>query len=209
MMKSVYFAAAAAMMVSSVATADTVDGAFLSANVGHGNSSSRGDGNAYGVLGGYRWASTSSLSLGIEGGLMDLGRQDHEVHNRPLLNGPHVYYSTTRFRTTQKALLLGVNVRWEFAEQYFVTAHGGVARYRQGIRTKDFFAVDNAPADVYTHRYRLYDTNYYAGAGFGFNFSPQVSLALTYDHYVARYRLYSFTDKVDTNVWGASVEYRF
>lgn len=203
-------AAIAALSASAAVYADS-QGAFVQANVGRSSSESKGS-PAYGALGGYRWAVDAPFYLGVEGGYANLNRV-HSTFDQSMsfadVTGTHAYTSHSRITSKNEALLLGVNGKWELPAQYFITAHAGVARYRNTIRVRSTGTLDGVATEGFSDHYRSYDTDYYAGIGFGYDFSPQVSLAFTYDHYAPRYEAYGFKNKVTFDNYAAGVEFRF
>lgn len=212
-MKNVLLLAAAgiaAMSTSFAACADS-QGAFVQANVGHTNTD-LSNSSAYGVLGGYRWAVDAPFYLGVEGGYMNLNRA-HSTFDDTVsftdITGAHTLASQSRIKSKDEALLIGVNGKWELPGQYFISAHAGVARYRNDIRVHATGTLDGLPTDGFNDRYRYYDTTYYAGLGFGYDFTPQVSLSFTYDHYAPRYEAFGIKEHVKFDTYGASVGFRF
>jgi hypothetical protein len=212
-MKNVLLLAAvsiAALSTSLVACADS-QGAFVQANVGHANTSGSSS-TAYDVLGGYRWAVDAPFYLGVEGGYVNLNRvhfTSDSTYALTDITGPHTLASHTRGTSKNEAVLLGVNAKWELPGQYFITAHTGVARYRNNIHVQATGTLDGVPTEGFNDRYSYYDTNYYAGIGFGYGFSPQVSLSFNYDHYAPRYEAYGIKETVKFDMYAAAVEYRF
>lgn len=199
-----------AFSTSFAALADS-QGAFVQAGVGHSDSDARSS-STYGVLGGYRWAVRAPFYLGVEGGYVNLNRSNSTFSNTFAITdvtGPHTLTSRTRARMKNEALLLGVSAKWELSGQYFVTAHGGIARYRNDIHAHSNGTLDGVPTEGFSDRYRYYDTNYYAGLGFGYDFNPQVSLSFTYDHYQPRYEAFGIKETVKFDTYGAAVEFRF
>lgn len=203
-------AAVAALSTSSAVFADS-QGAFVQANVGHANSNVKSS-SAYGVLGGYRWTVDAPFYLGMEGGYMNLNHS-HFTYNNTLVTtdivGPHTLTSQSRVSSKNEALLLGVNGKWELPGRYFITAHAGVARYRNVVRVHSTGTLDGLPTDGFHDRYRYYDTNYYAGIGFGYDFNPQVSLSFNYDHYAPRYEAFGVKEDVNFDAYGMAAEFRF
>jgi len=205
-------ASIAALSTSVVARADS-QGAFVQANVGHANANTSGSSStAYGALGGYRWAVDAPFYLGVEGGYVNLNRAHFTSDSAfPItdITGPHTLTSHSRIKSKDEAVLLGVNGKWELPGQYFVTAHTGVARYRNNIHVQATGTLDGVPTEGFNDRYSYYDTNYYAGVGFGYDFSPQVSLSFTYDHYAPRYAAFGIKETVNLDMYAAAVEFRF
>jgi hypothetical protein len=212
-MKNVLLLAAAgvaALTTSFAALADS-EGAFVQASAGRSSTSDR-DSNAFGLLGGYRWAVDKPFYLGLEGGYVSLGR-DHASTDYSIaftdITGPHTLTGSTRGTIKNEALLIGVNGKWELPAQYFITAHAGIARYRNNQHLHYAGNLDGAATEGGSDRYSYYDTNYYAGLGFGYDFSRQVSLTFTYDHYAPGYEAYGVKEKIKFDAYAAAVEFRF
>jgi hypothetical protein len=201
---------AVALATSFTASADS-QGAFVSAGAGHSNATP-GNSRAYDVMGGYRWEVDRPFYLGVEGGYVDLSRIKRTFDSSDAftdITGPHTLTSHSRTRATNKGLLLGVNGKWELPGNYFIVAHAGVARYRDELRYRDTGTLDGVPTEGFGGKYRFYSTNYYAGAGFGYNFSPQVGLSFMYDRYAPRYEGFQQKTTVNFDTWSAAVEFRF
>jgi hypothetical protein len=212
-MKNVFVLAAAGIAALSIPYAAYADSqaAFLQANVGHTNTDARNS-TAYGVLGGYRWAVDEPFYLGVEGGYVNLDRahfRDDSTISFTDPTGPHTLTSHSRGKSTNEALLLGVNGKWELPGQYFITAHAGLARYRDDIRVHASGTLDGVATEGFSDRYRYYDTSYYAGLGFGYDFNRQVSLSFNYDHYEPRYEEFGIKETVKFDTYGMGVEFRF
>jgi hypothetical protein len=212
-MKNVLLLAAAglvALSISFTACADS-QGAFMLANVGRTHTDANNS-TAYGISGGYRWVIYGPFSFGGEGGYVNLSRayfQDDRTISSIDPTGLHTLTSHTRGKSKNEALLLGVNGKWELPGRYFITAHAGLARYRNKVRLHATGILDGVSTEGFSDRYRYYDTSYYAGVGFGYEFSPQVSLSFTYDHYEPRYEAYGIRESIKLDTYGASVEFRF
>jgi hypothetical protein len=205
-------AVAAALSISWAAYADS-QGAFVQANIGRTNANANAkDSSGYGALGGYRWAVDAPFYLGVEGGYMNLSRQTFTARTGVDFvdaTGAHTLTGESRIKSKNEALLLGVNGKWELPAQYFITAHAGVARYRNDVQIHSTGTLDGQPTDGSHDHFRYYDTSYYAGVGFGYDFNPQVSLSFNYDHYAPQYEAFGIKDKVKFDAYSAAVEFRF
>jgi hypothetical protein len=202
----------AALSASSAVYADS-QGAFIQAAFGRTNTNSNDNNSSgYGALGGYRWAVDAPFYLGLEGGYMELNR-DHFTARSGFdfvdTSGTHTLAGQSRIKGRNEAVLLGVNGKWELPAQYFITAHAGVARYRNDVRIHSTGTLDGLPTDGSHDHYRYYDTSYYAGLGFGYDFSPQVGVSFNYDHYAPRYDVFGNKDKVKFDSYSVGVEFRF
>jgi opacity protein-like surface antigen len=176
--------AAAGLTGLSAAHAADTSGFFINGNIGQSNLDKNGfDDNdtAFGGNVGYRWAVGPAVLLGVEGGYTDLGEFDAK---RALGSG----------KAELKGWNLGVNGHFNVSDNWYISGRGGFFR---GDRTVSFAA----------DPFRIDDTKngWYAGAGFGYDFTSNVSLGLNYDYY-----------KVDKNgldispsVVSVSGEYRF
>lgn len=205
MQKLLIAAAAAALALASASSvAATTNGAFF-ANAGVGQSQyhvGRTDGLGYkldekdtagAVRFGYIWYNT--VDFGIEGGYVDLGK----VTSRYLSAG-----TAENGDITAKGWMLGVNGKYHFARDWFLSARGGwlhskvdaTASYSDSTTSQ--YATGSAHGD-----------GWYAGAGVGYDFSPNFSLSLNYDNYHAKAKTDagSITGNVGTYMFSA--EYRF
>lgn len=199
-----------ACSVSSAACADN-EGAFVQATLGRANTDAK-DSTVYGVLSGYRWEINKPFYLGLEGGYVSLNRtnfRDDRTISFVDPAGQHTLTSQSRLKQRNEALLLGVNGKWELPGRYFITAHAGMARYRQDIRVRANGILDGVATDGFNDRHRYYDTSYYAGVGFGYDFNERVSLSFTYDHYEPRYEEFGIKESFKFNTYGGAVELRF
>jgi hypothetical protein len=105
--------------------------------------------------------------------------------------------------------MLGVNARWDLTRQLFLTAHSGIARYRNETHDHSTWSIDGGQVASPSSRYRVYDTNYYAGLGLGYDISSRISITLTYDHYAPRYASFGFKSTYISNTYSGGVELRF
>ncbi|MGF6493658.1 OOP family OmpA-OmpF porin [Luteibacter sp. 621] len=210
MIKYVIAAGAVAALTAATTVYADGQGAFVSA--GAGQSSQRHTGTAWGVDGGYRWGVARNLYIGLEGGFHDLGTDKVRYADTTAfadITGAHQITATGKAHIGTKAATFGINARWDFADKVYVIAHGGIARYRYRMSNEGTSTIDNE-SPIATHiAYSLYDTRWYAGAGFGFDFTPQLSLQFTYDHYPQHYSIYGFHIRNNLDTYSTAVEYRF
>jgi OOP family OmpA-OmpF porin/outer membrane immunogenic protein len=180
-------AAAGFVAVPAAHAADT-SGFFINGNVGQSNVSEKYyDDDDTGFAGniGYRWAVAPSVLLGIEGGYTDLGK--FSPKNNVLGLGD----------AELKGWTLGVNGHFNITENWYVSGRGG---WFNGDIKGDYLNIDG---DVV----RVDDTSnkWYAGAGFGYDFSNNFSVGVNYDYYQA--------DKnhldLNSDLISVSAEYRF
>ena len=162
-------------------------GFFVNGNVGQSNLSKGvydDNDTAYGVNLGYRWAINPNVALGIEGGYTDLGKfgAKNGVTGLP---GAEVSGWTA-----------GVNGHFNLTPAWYVSGRTGL--FRGDV--KGTYLAGTTPVYVDDT-----STKYYAGAGFGYDFSNNLSVGLNYDYYK--------TDKsglsLDPSLVSVSAEYRF
>ena len=167
--------------------ADT-SGFFINGNIGQSNVSEKlYDDDDTGFAGniGYRWALSPGVLLGIEGGYTDLGKFSPKS---PLLGVGDAELN---------GWTLGVNGHFNVTENWYVSGRAG---WFNGDIKGDYLNIDG---DVV----RVDDTSnkWYAGAGFGYDFSNNFSVGLNYDYYQA--------DKnnldLNSDLISVSAEYRF
>lgn len=168
--------------------ADSAGGAFVNGNVGQASLDKglyNDDDLGYGVNLGYRWALSPSVALGVEGGYADLGKFD--AKNR--------YGGLGISRAQVRGWTAGVNGHFNLSPEWYLSGRAGLFRADTKGWTSD--TVPNYVDDT--------STKWYAGAGFGYDFSNNLSVGLNYDYYK--------TDKnnlkLDPNLVSVSAEYRF
>lgn len=147
-----------------------------------------GHDSAYAIHGGYRWSVAPNAALGVEAGYNDLGniRLSNTFTTSPVVANPS---------SKLHGWTLGVNGHINITPNWYVSARAGIYQWKgQGLSN------DTNPL------YRsLGKTDFYGGAGFGYDFSNHVSVGLDYDHYQARKNNVNLT----TNMVSVSAEYRF
>lgn len=170
----------------------TTDGGwFLNGQAGRTHIDHRpynGHDTGYQLTGGYRWAVAPSTLLGWEVGYNDLG--NIKAHN--VFNSNKVYDSS---RSALHGWLLGVNGRFNITPKWYVGAHGGLYQWKgHGLSN------NSNPL----HR-SLSKTDWFAGAGVGYNITSHTSVGLNYDYYHAK------KDNVNlsTDMVSVDAEYRF
>ena len=149
---------------------------------------------AGGVKGGYRFAINPETSLGVEVGYVYLGRTDA----RGLYTQNFAAYNGDNAKSKLQGATAGLDLRYNFSPKWYGELRGGAFFAKGEGLTNDKFN----PQSV-----RFNSTNYYAGAGVGYNITPQWSVGLNYDYYQA-----SDSDKnihLPTNLYTVSAEYRF
>jgi OmpA-OmpF porin, OOP family len=166
-------------------------GWFVAGNVGQAYVSQGpydGHDTAYAIEGGYRWSVAPNAALGLEAGYNDLGNihLSNAFASTPILSRP---------RSSLHGFTFGVDGHVNFTPNWFFSARAGIYQWRgEGLGN------DTNPL------YRsLEKTDFYGGAGIGYDFSRHFSLSANYDHYQAN------KDRLDltTNMVSVRAEYRF
>ena len=164
-------------------------GFFINGNVGQSNLSKDAyDDNdvGYGVNGGYRWALNPNVAIGLEAGYTDLGK----FKAKDSLNAAGLPDAKV------SGWNMGVDGHFNINPNWYISARGGL--FRGDV--KGAYFVDTTP--VYVDET---STKYYAGAGFGYDFSNNFSVGLNYDYYKAEKNGLKF----DPDLVSVSAEYRF
>lgn len=166
-------------------------GWFINGNVGrtsvnHGPYDDHDTG--YALNGGYRWSLAPNFALGAEIGYNDLGniRAKNIFHSAPIMAPGH---------SQLHGWTAGANARLALSDSWYLSG-------RTGVYSWTGHGLSN---DVNPIRKSLDDTSWYAGAGVGYNLTPQLSVGLNYDYYDAQ------KQRVDlsTDMVSVSAEYRF
>jgi opacity protein-like surface antigen len=163
-------------------------GFFVNGNVGQ-SSLDKGayndDDTAWGGNIGYRWAINPNVALGIEGGYNDLGKFSPKdglgIVGPAKINGWN----------------LGVNGHFNLTPNWYLSGRGGF--YRADL--KGGYVLPSGGAQLVDET----TDKYYAGAGFGYDFSNNLSVGLNYDYYKADKNALKF----DPTVVSLSAELRF
>jgi OOP family OmpA-OmpF porin/outer membrane immunogenic protein len=196
-MKNKLFAtalAASAFLALPAAHAADTSGFFINGNIGQSSFDKHGyddDDTAYGINGGYRWALAPNFLLGVEGGYADLGSFDPKNS------------VTGVGRAELKGWNAGVNAHWNLTDNWYLSGRGG---YFRGDLKGGYVNAFDPTTSVYTVT-RVDDNSnkWYAGAGFGYDFSNNASIGLNYDYYKAT----KSGLEVNPKVVSVSAEYRF
>ncbi|MGA8277883.1 MAG: porin family protein [Rhodanobacteraceae bacterium] len=178
----------AALPIASHA-ADT-GGFFINGNVGRSNLSKGpydDSDTGFGANIGYRWALAPGMLLGVEGGYTDLGSFSPKSSVRDLGLGD----------AELKGWNLGVNGHFNVSDNWYVSGRTGFFR---GDLKGDYLDAAALPVRVDDHA-----NKWYAGAGFGYDFSNNASVGLNYDYYKAEKGGLS----LDPDLVSVSGEYRF
>lgn len=193
---AIALAAAGLAAIPAAHAADT-SGFFINGNAGR---SSLSDGayndNDTGFAGniGYRWALTPSVLLGLEGGYTDLGSVTPTNGNAAL------------GKAEIKGWNAGANAHVNVTDNWYVSGRAGL--FRANLKGGYFgTGVLDAAGAISYPVVRVDDNSnkWYAGAGFGYDFNPNLSLGLNYDHYKADSSGLNFSP----DLVSVSAEYRF
>jgi OOP family OmpA-OmpF porin/outer membrane immunogenic protein len=164
---------------------------FINGNVGQSNLSKGAYDDSdvgFGVNAGYRWAFSPNVAIGVEGGYTDLG----SFKTKDSLSSAGVPDAKVSGWTA------GVNGHFNINPNWYISARGGL--FRADIKGTYFASSDGTAVHVDDT-----STKYFAGAGFGYDFSNNFSVGLNYDYYKA--------DKqglnLDPSLVSVSGEYRF
>ncbi|MGA7438450.1 MAG: outer membrane beta-barrel protein [Luteibacter sp.] len=207
-----YFIAAMTTIAVAAPALAYADGQGAFVQAGAGQASQNHTGTSWSLSGGYRWAVASGLYVGLEGGYHDLanGKFRYSANESFTdIDGPHRLNSQSVAHLGTKAVTFGVAARWDFADKVYATAHGGIARYRYRQRTEGTSTIDDQPPQDSHFAYSLFDTRWYAGAGMGYDFTPQLSLQFTYDHYPQHYSVYGYRFSNNLDIYSTALEFRF
>jgi OmpA-OmpF porin, OOP family len=139
---------------------------------------------------GWRWNGI----VGPEVGYAYLGRRK-DVLDNPL----HDSESSVNAR----AATIGISSKYNFYQNWFVTAHGGYLRSR---RTDDdtYYRLDS------TSTHTSWNNGWYGGVGTGYDLTKNVSVAVNYDNYYLQYgHPGEFRNSVNVASFSGSIEYRF
>jgi opacity protein-like surface antigen len=184
---AIALAAAGLVGVSTAQAADNHNGFFINGNIGQ-SSVDKGlyddDDTSFGANLGYRWAVSPSVLLGVEGGYVDLGKIS------PKGGGAAIGDAEVDGWTA------GVNGHFNVAENWYLSGRAGL--FRSDI--KGGYLEGSTPVRVDDS-----SNDWYAGAGFGYDFSTNFSLGLNYDYY----RTEKAGLKLDPGVLSIGGEYRF
>ncbi|MGB3270355.1 MAG: porin family protein [Rhodanobacter sp.] len=166
-------------------------GWFINGNVGrtaidHGPYD--GHDTGYALNGGYRWSVAPNFALGAEVGYNDLGN----IHAKNIFNSDPVVADN---KSQLHGWTVGANARLDMTPNWYLSG-------RAGLYSWTGHGLNN---DVNPIRKGLDDNSWYAGAGIGYNITPQLSVGVNYDYFDAN------KNNVDlsTDMVSASAEYRF
>jgi opacity protein-like surface antigen len=200
-MKNTLFAIAlataglASLPLASHAADNGNGGFFINGNVGQSNLDKGlydDHDTGYGANIGYRWAINPNVALGIEGGYTKLGSFDPKSSLANTIDlGP-------LNRADVQGWNLGVNGHFNVTPNWYISGRGGY--FRADVKGDFVSALPNGPVFVDDS-----SNKYYAGAGFGYDFSNNLSVGLNYDYYKADVQGF----KANPDLVSVSAEYRF
>ena len=139
----------------------------------------------YGVNLGYRWALNPNVALGVESGYADLGKFD----TKDSFNGLGLGQASVKGWTA------GVNGHFNITPEWYLSG-------RAGLFNADTKGWTNQTVPTYVDET---STKYYAGAGFGYDFSSNLSVGLNYDYFKTK----PAGLNLDPSLVSVSAEYRF
>lgn len=151
-----------------------------------------GDDNS--VFGGVRFGWRWTDYVGPEIGYVSLGK-------------PKTNFDGINLSIKPQGLTLGVNGKYNFYGNWFVTGRVGYLHSRTKIAGNYVDQFGNPQSLRQTNN----DDSWYAGLGVGYNLTDHFSLAAHYDNYRLKFGGSDYNDQTTTNVgtFSLSVEYRF
>ena len=179
--------AAASFLALPAAHADNTSGFFINGNVGQSNFDKHGyddTDTGFGANAGYRWALAPNFLLGVEGGYADLGSFDPRTGNGVLA------------KAELKGWNLGANAHLNVTDNWYLSGRAGW--FRGDLRGSWWNGTTPTYVDDSSNKW-------YAGVGFGYDFSNNVSVGLNYDYYKASKAGLS----LNPSLVSVSAEYRF
>jgi OOP family OmpA-OmpF porin/outer membrane immunogenic protein len=170
-------AATLALPVASQAAVDDAGGFFVNGAVGQANFDSGiykdNDFAFYGNIG-YRWAISPAAAFGIEGGYTDFGSAKVKS----------TYSGLGLPKGQSDGWTLGLNGHFNFTPEWYIS--GRVGGYFADLKGSYFPSGLNVnPLSSNAVYVNGSSTDYYAGAGVGYDFSNNFSLGVNYDYYKA------------------------
>jgi len=193
-MKRRFLIAATAVVLaagSSSAFADEPGAFFVNTNLGQSsyNSGTVTSNTAFGatVRGGYAWYS-EAWNFGVEAGYADLGTVRGPVN----INGV-----TATESAKAEGPLVGINLKYKFANQWYLSARVGYLHTSVDTRVAGFGSYD------------FHGGGGYGGAGVGYDFTNHFSVGLAYDNYRIKYRVLDLNFSGNVGHSSIFAEYRF
>ncbi|MFC4763493.1 outer membrane beta-barrel protein [Dyella koreensis] len=172
------------------ASSNQLNNFFVTGNLGQSNYRVGGISDKSDVFQSVRFGWRWNNIVGAEAGFTSLGQAKDKIGNATIGVQP-------------KAVLLGVNAKYDFYGPWFVSGHAGYLRSR---------SVGSVTVGDVRQTERSWNNGWYGGVGVGYNVTQNVALAINYDNYHVKYgRGGSNQSQTNANVaaYSASVEYRF
>jgi Outer membrane protein beta-barrel domain len=185
--------AVALAVASSSSFADESGAFFINGNLGQSsyNSGTITSNHAFGaaVRGGYSWYS-EAWDFGVEAGYVDLGT----------VRGPVYTVGIPAVTESAKAdgPLLGINLKYKFANQWFVSGRVGYLHTTVDTSLSGGFG-----------SYDFHGNGAYGGVGVGYDFTKHFGLGLSYDNYRIKYRVIDVNYSGNVGLSSLFAEYRF
>ncbi len=166
---------------------------------------------------GWRFPVESNASVGLELGYTDLGRVEDKANK--ITKSPVINYNQ---KLSAKGLTVGVNGRFNLVEQWYVSARGGLFRSTLENKYSNVLVAPNKK-DGFAFTGKKKDSNWYLGAGTGWNITSNFSVGVNFDYYKLKDTLkfnnakanntnvkrFQSKFKTGVSVLSASAEYRF
>lgn len=173
-----------------VASSNQLNNFFVTGNLGQSNYRVGGLSDKSDVFQSLRFGWRWNNIVGAEVGYTSLGQAKQYV-------GP------VAVGFQPKAVILGVNAKYDFYGPWFVSGHGGYLRSRTtgSVTYGDLRSTEKS-----------WNNGWYAGVGVGYNVTDNVALSINYDNYHVKYgRGGSNQSQTNANVaaYSAALEYRF
>jgi hypothetical protein len=184
--------AVALAAASSSSFAEESGAFFINGNLGQSsyNSGTVTSNTTFGssIRGGYSWYS-EMWDFGVEAGYVDLGT----------VRGP-VNIDGFTFNESSKAEgpLLGINLKYKFANQWFVSGRVGYLHTTVDTSLSGGFG-----------SYDFHGNGAYGGVGVGYDFTKHFGLGLSYDNYRIKYRVIDVNYSGNVGLSSLFAEYRF
>jgi hypothetical protein len=195
MMKQIQIIAVAGVLaaVSGSALATDQGTFFINGNLGqstyHESGFNDNTDTSGAIRAGYSWQSYK-VDFGVEAGYVGLGTATTNLST----GLPGV---TEKFSVKVKGPLVGLNIKYKFENQMFVSARGGLFHSSVDANVEDFGSE------------RFHGNGGYVGAAVGYDFNQHFSLGLAYDGYHARINSGEVKGNESIGVYSGFAEYRF
>lgn len=144
---------------------------------------------------GYRWNS-DRFAFGVEAGYVNLGTAKSTALE-------YTPYKET-FDVKGKGPLAGVNARYTFADNIYLSGRAGWFRSKFDVRTTSALV---EPVQTFSNSYQ--GDGSYAGVGAGYNITPNFGLGVAFDDYHGRARINDIKVGESVGVFSGVAELRF